>query len=118
MTTNSPSEALPSPNTLAGQRLPPRLKYPYLLEGFDPRGEPLAAHGPIVAQPMHPWSRETYAPLDQMPMRRESLRVAPHIHKPPPRGEPLAKFGSTVAHPTHSGGGMIYSSIGRAPKRW
>ena len=37
MTTDSPREALPRPRTLAG--------HPYLLEGFDPRGDPLAAHG-------------------------------------------------------------------------
>ena len=43
MTTDSSSEALPRPITLAGQSLPPLPKVPYLLKGFDPRGEPLAA---------------------------------------------------------------------------
>ena len=38
MTINSPIKSLPRTITLAGQRLPPILKEPYLLEGFNPRG--------------------------------------------------------------------------------
>ena len=70
MTTNSPSKALPSPSTLAGQRLPLPPKDPYLLEDFDPMGEPLAAHGPTAANPTHPGGIETYAPPYRAPMHR------------------------------------------------
>ena len=42
-TTYISSKALPRPSTLAVQRLPPMSEDPYLLEGFDPRGEPQAA---------------------------------------------------------------------------
>ena len=118
MTTDSPSESLPRPSTLAGQRLLPPPKDPYLLEGFNPRGELLAAHGPTSAHPTHPGGGETYAPPDWAPMRRELLRSAPHPQSFHPREEPLAKFGPTAAHPTHPGGGIIYSPTGRAPKRW
>ena len=71
MTTDSPREALHRPITLADQRLPPPPKDPYLLEGFDPRGEPLSAHGPTAAHPTHLGGGETYAPPDWAPMRRE-----------------------------------------------
>ena len=86
MTTDSPREALPRPSTLAGQRLPQTPKDPYLLEGFDPRGEPLAAHGPTSDHSTHPGGGETYAPPDRAPMRREFLGSAPHPHVFPPRG--------------------------------
>ena len=118
ITTDSPSEALPRPSTLAGQSLPPPHKYPYLLEGFDLRGEPLAKYGPTAAHPTYSGGGETYATPDQAPMRRESLRRAPHPHTFPPRVEPLARFRPTAAHSTHPGGGMIYSPTGRAPERW
>ena len=61
MTTDSLSEALPRLSTLAGQSPPLSPKDPYLLEGVDPRGEPLAAHEPTADHLMQPGGGETYA---------------------------------------------------------
>ena len=80
MTTNSPSKALPRYSILAVQNPPLLPKEPYLLDGFHPRGEPLALHGPTADHPMHPGGRETYGQPDRAPMRQEFLRSAPHPH--------------------------------------
>ena len=38
MTTYIPSQEIPRPSTLAGHRLPPPNKDPYLIEGLHPKG--------------------------------------------------------------------------------
>ena len=70
ITNDNPRESLPRSSTLVGQRLLPPPKDPYLLEGFDPRGESLAAHGPTDAHLMHPGGGETYTRPNRAPMRR------------------------------------------------
>ena len=80
MTNYIPSKEINRPTTLAGHKLHPPPKDPYLLEGFQPRGEPLAAYGPTDAHTMHPGGGDTYVTTDQAPMHRESLRSVPHYH--------------------------------------
>ena len=105
------------PSPLRSKGSPHPLRTPTCQKFFDPRGEPLAAHGPTAAHIAQPGVGETYAPPHWAPMRRELLRSAPRSHSFPPRGGPLAKFGPMAAHPTHPGDGETYEHTDGAPMR-